>query len=131
MDANLTGANLGGAKLMDANLTGANLMDANLTGANLGGTDLKGGNLTGANLKAVNLYGVNLYGADLRGAKSLSCNQVNSVKSLDKETKFPDYFEVKITGENQWTCKELKEEIDKQEGELNSKAKQETERVVR
>jgi hypothetical protein len=43
------------------------------------------------------------------------------VRKLDKETKFPDYLEIKITGENQWTCKEVKKKADKQE----------TERVVR
>jgi hypothetical protein len=30
------------------------------------------------------------------------------VKSLDKDTKFPNYLKVKITGENKWTCKEVK-----------------------
>jgi len=62
-----------------------------------------------------NLTGAYLTGADLQKVKNLTCEQISSVKSLDKETKFPDYLEVKITGENQWTCKKVKKGVDKQE----------------
>jgi len=81
---------------------------------------LRGAKLWHANLIMADFEGANLFKADLRkakllGAKNLTCKQINSVKSLNEETKFPHYLEVKITGENKWTCKELKQGIDKQE----------------
>ena len=57
--ADLRGANLNGADLRGANLSEANLYEANLSWANL-----YGANLSGANLSEANLYGVNLRGAD-------------------------------------------------------------------
>ena len=48
--ADLRGADLGGANLRGANLRGANLRGADLGGANLRGADLGGANLEGANL---------------------------------------------------------------------------------
>jgi uncharacterized protein YjbI with pentapeptide repeats len=50
MEANLTEADLCGAKLRSANLTGAKLRSAELTGADLTGADLTGADLTGADL---------------------------------------------------------------------------------
>ena len=67
-DANLNGADLGGADLKVANLEGAYLKDANLKDANLEGAYLIGANLYGANLIGANLYGANLIGANLKGA---------------------------------------------------------------
>ena len=104
-----------GAILRGANLQGANLFMSDLRGASLQGANLRFANLHNANLQKTDLQDTNLQNSSFRGAKNLSCNQVNSVKSLDQDTKFPNYLEVKITGENQWTCKELKEKIEKQE----------------
>ena len=53
-----------------ANLTGANLTDANLRGAKLTGANLTGANLRGANLTDAYLTGANLRGANLTGAKN-------------------------------------------------------------
>ena len=66
--ANLRGAELEGANLRGANLGGANLEDANLGSANLRGADLISANLRGANLGGADLISANLRGADLRGA---------------------------------------------------------------
>ena len=55
--ANLTGANLGEAKLVVADIQEANLAGANLGGANLIGADIRGANLRGANLKDAELDG--------------------------------------------------------------------------
>ena len=41
-------------------------------------------------------------------AKDLTCEQINSVLELDDNTQFSRYLEVNITGENKWTCRELK-----------------------
>ena len=79
-----------------------------LEGASLSKANLAGANLTKANLHMANLFETNLKGAKLQGVKNLNCKQISWVKKLDKKTKFPDYLEVKITGENRWTCKEVK-----------------------
>ena len=84
----------------------ADLQEANFERARLDYANLRNANLTGADLT-----GADLTGADLQKVKNLTCEQISSVKSLDKETKFPDYSEVKITGENQWTCKEVKNDV--------------------
>ena len=66
--ADLRGAKLYRAKLYCANLTGANLSHANLSYANLGGANLTGANLTGADLSGADLSGADLTGANLTGA---------------------------------------------------------------
>ena len=79
-DADLRGANLGGANLIGANLGGANLIGANLIGADLGGANLIGANLIGANLRDADLGGANLRGADFYGkggATRIKKNQVD------------------------------------------------------
>ncbi len=55
---------------------------------------LRGANLGKANLIMADLEGAKLFKADLRkakllGAKNLTCKQINSVKSLNEDTKFP------------------------------------------
>ena len=72
--------------------------------------NLEGADLQDANLYQAKLLSANLEKADLQGAINLTCEQINSVKILNLDTKFPDYLEVKITGKNQWTCKEIKKE---------------------
>jgi hypothetical protein len=111
---NLGGADLQGANLIYANLQRTKLQVANLRKADLGGADLQGAFLQKANLEDANLQwakllgarltGANLEGANLEEAYHLSCGQVNSVKSLDSNTKFPKYLEVKIINQNKWTC---------------------------
>jgi len=66
--SDLTDANLYGADLTDANLTGVCLTDANLYGADLTGANLSGANLSGADLTGANLSGAKLTGSDLRRA---------------------------------------------------------------
>ena len=100
-DANLYGADLGGADLRDANLYGADLGGANLSGAdleyadlrgadleyadlggaNLSGADLEYADLRDANLGHANLYGADLYGADLGGA-NLWSTDLSCVKNI-------------------------------------------------
>ena len=67
-NADLRGANLGGADLGGAYLRGANLGGAYLRGANLGGANLRGANLRGADLSNADLGGADLRGADLSNA---------------------------------------------------------------
>ena len=119
-DAYLQDAYLGRAKLERVNLRFANLRravlpDTNLRGAYLGGVKLERAYLRLTNLQDAILVDANLQGANLRGVKNLTCEQINSLRSLDKRTKFPDYIMVKITGKNKWTCKEIKMKNDKQE----------------
>jgi len=105
--------NLRGANLQKANLRGAGLQGANLKGAILTEANFQGAYLNEAEFHFTHLQNVNLEGTDLQEAEHLTCNQINSVKSLNKETKFPDNLEVKITGKNKWTGKEVKKENDK------------------
>ena len=72
--ANLSRADLSGAKLSGANLSRADLYGADLSRVDLSGADLYGANLSRADLSRADLYGANLYGvklsrADLYGAK--------------------------------------------------------------
>jgi hypothetical protein len=67
-------ANLRDADLYGANLGGADLRDANLFGADLGGADLRCADLYGANLRGADLRGANLYGANLRDADLYGAN---------------------------------------------------------
>lgn len=72
--ADLSHANLGGAKLRqaylaDADLQHAVLKNADLVKANLGGANLRGADLQGADLTDSTLHRADLTGADLRGAK--------------------------------------------------------------
>lgn len=72
-NANLTGAKLTGINLSRANLTGAflakaDLSQANLVKANLSGANLRDANLTGSKFYKADLSGTQLDGADLTGA---------------------------------------------------------------
>jgi len=72
-EANLSGADLIGARLHEADLSGAdlsrtNLSEANLRQANLSWANLSGADLNGANLRVAALIGANLNRADLSGA---------------------------------------------------------------
>jgi len=91
----------------DAILRGANLFMADLRKAELLGANLGKAHLIMADLEGANLFKADLRKAKLLGSKNLTCKQINSVKSLNEETKFPHYLEVKITVENKWTCKEI------------------------
>src|SRR5262249_16528730 len=71
---NLSGANLSGAHLGRARLTEANLISANLSGANLNAAKLTEAKLSSANLREANLMGTNLGGADLSGANLSGAN---------------------------------------------------------
>ena len=93
------------------NLIKANLQEANLRVVQLQGADLRWADLKGANLRWAKLNSANLQKANLQGALNLSCNQINSVKSLDKDTEFPDYIMVKIIEKNKWTCKVTKSSL--------------------
>ncbi|MER6961256.1 pentapeptide repeat-containing protein [Streptomyces sp. NPDC000618] len=71
----LTGADLGGAKLSGTSLAhtkliGASLTHADLTGADLTHADLTNADLTGANLTKANFTGARLRGVTLDGAKT-------------------------------------------------------------
>ncbi|MFN6539631.1 MAG: pentapeptide repeat-containing protein [Nostoc sp. EkiNYC01] len=79
-NADLSGADLGGANLIFANLEAADLSFANLDGANLRGAHLSNADLIGANLSGADLIGANLSGAYLRRAV------------YTKSTKFSDDF---------------------------------------
>ena len=103
---------LNNCQLLEANFYKANLQRVNLQVALLAGANLRETDFRWANLQEADLQGADLRGTDLRWAKNLRCSQVNSVKSLDRDTKFPDYLEIKITGENQWTCKDVNKEMD-------------------
>ncbi len=115
--ANLEGSssirmNLHKAKLKKTNFEGADLFKADLSESNLSESNLTEACLVHANLEKANLHKTKFYKTDLRGARlndsyKLRHNQVNSAKSLDEETKFPDYLEVRIIRENKWTCKEI------------------------
>ncbi|BCM85695.1 pentapeptide repeat-containing protein [Methylobacterium indicum] len=63
--ANLTGADLGRARLDFANLAGADLTDVALTGADLSGADLTGATVAGADFRSVDVGGAKL--VDLKG----------------------------------------------------------------
>ena len=116
--ANLNNANLRGAYFIGSNLKGADLFLANLEGTTLIMSNLQNANLSmaylkEADLRVANLKGANFTDADLAAARlykvhDLTCDQINSVKSLNKDTKFPNYLEVKITGRKKWKCKEVK-----------------------
>ena len=69
--------------------------------------ELEYANLQNANLRGALFYGANLQGTDLTDARELTCEQINSVRVLDKNTKFPDYLGVKVIREHEWICWEL------------------------
>lgn len=79
IEADLTGANLKGAKFKYSNLSNANLTGANLIGADLTGVNLSNANLAGADLTNAILIGADLTNAILTGATLNSANlsQVN------------------------------------------------------
>ena len=83
------------------------LLLGNFQGANLRGANLDGANLKGAFFYESKLIGAYLNGADLSEAKNLTCEQISSVATIDKNTKFPNYLRVKFIREHEWTCKEL------------------------
>jgi len=64
--ANLSYANLQGARMQGADLSGATLRSANLYGADLSNADLQYADLSGANLYSADLSGANLDRVDLR-----------------------------------------------------------------
>lgn len=115
--AHIVEANLKNTDLIHADLTNAcigdfNLENANLIGASLQGARLYFSNLQGAGFEAANLEGASLIRTDLTEATGLTCEQIDSIEILDKETKFPEYLKVEITGENKWTCKNVNKEMD-------------------
>jgi len=77
-DANLGGANLGGANLRHANLGGANLRHANLRHANLDSAILFSANLRHANLDSAILSSANLDSAILFSANLSHANLSNA-----------------------------------------------------
>jgi Pentapeptide repeats (8 copies) len=86
-EAILLQAHLEGAFLWDAHLEGARLPEAHLEGARLRRTHLEGAffwgaHLEGALLQAARLEGADLWDARLQGAKSLTVEQLSTVKTL-------------------------------------------------
>jgi len=79
-------ANLAQAQFNNANLREANLNDAELYCANLFGVILEDAQLSGAHLEGANLRGANLTATDFGGA------------FIDKDTKFPEGFDIKGKG---------------------------------
>ena len=67
--AHLSDAQLEGADLIGAQLQGAHLEDAQLQGADLSGAQLEKADLSDAQLQGADLFGAQLEGADLRGAQ--------------------------------------------------------------
>jgi Pentapeptide repeats (8 copies) len=84
--ANLRGANLDRADLFDANLQEADLRDANLGGANLDAANLSGANLGGANLIGANLSSADLFDANLSGANLIGASLVGTRLSATNMT---------------------------------------------
>ena len=82
--ANLSRANLSGAKLSRADLSGANLFGANLSRADLFGANLSRADLSGAELSGANLFGANLSGAELFGANLSGANLSRAVNIPEK-----------------------------------------------
>ena len=72
--ADLSEADLSGARLDRANLSGANLSSTDLSGARLDGANLSGIDLSGAKLWGVDLSGVDLSGVDLSGVDLSEAN---------------------------------------------------------
>ena len=70
-EADLSGADLGGADLRWASLSGADLSGADLREADLRWANLGGADLSGADLRWANLGGADLCGANLCGATGL------------------------------------------------------------
>lgn len=104
MMADLSYANLSGAKLLEANLSGTMLLGANLSGADLRGANLSGAMPLGANLIGAVLWGANLseailleanlsgadlQGADLSGARLIQAN-INGTRFQPKPGSLPD-----------------------------------------
>ena len=102
--ADMTGANLRGARLHDADLRsadlrGADLTDANLYAADLRSADLCGASLYGANLRGANLTGAELYSAELTGANLAHANLTGAKLTSAKLTD-ADLTEAGLTGAN-------------------------------
>ena len=74
LNANLSGASLGGTYLAAVRLIGADLTRASLNGAILHRADLSGTDLKYADLRQANLYKANLTGASLLGANLRMAN---------------------------------------------------------
>ncbi len=94
--ARLDGVNLAGARLVEANLTRAGLVGVNLRTARLDGADLTGAlldraNLTDARLEGADLTGAWLDGVDLTGAVPLTQEQLE-VAHGDAATVLPVGF---------------------------------------
>jgi uncharacterized protein YjbI with pentapeptide repeats len=95
-DADLSGANLSGARLTSASgkvpvsLRGANLKDVKLSEAVLSGADLREVDLSGADLREANLSGADLSDANLRGITGVTLPELErQAKSLQGAT-MPD-----------------------------------------
>jgi uncharacterized protein YjbI with pentapeptide repeats len=91
--ARLEGANLSRAYLEGADLSGAHLEGADLSGAHLEGANLTGAHLEGADLSEAHLEGAILWQARLRGAKSLTVEQLSTVKTLSNAHLDPPFQE--------------------------------------
>ncbi|MGO4884482.1 MAG: pentapeptide repeat-containing protein [Bryobacteraceae bacterium] len=82
--ADLTLANLAGARFVEADL-----VLANLRGADLRHADLRGANLVGARLMGADLANANICGADLSTAEDLTEEQLRHTHG-DALTKLPE-----------------------------------------
>jgi uncharacterized protein YjbI with pentapeptide repeats len=82
--ADLSFADLRGAKLSDVNLSGANLSGAKLRGAELWGVNLSSADLSSADLSRAVLWSAVLNNADLMGAKLSSALLTNAKLSSAK-----------------------------------------------
>jgi uncharacterized protein YjbI with pentapeptide repeats len=102
--ANLSQADLSGAKLFEADLSGADLSRANLSGADLFGADLSRADLSradlsGADLRSADLSRADLFGADLRSADLSENSFVAEVLALGQarhldEARLPEGWSV-------------------------------------
>ncbi len=91
------GCFLGGTKLDLLNLTGANLSQADMRGAKFFGTTLRNANLRGANLTGADFRGAKIQGADFGGADltnaTLQGAKISETKfegAIFKNTTLPD-----------------------------------------
>ena len=95
-EANLNGAQLGGADLEDAYLQNAKLIGADLSNANLSFSNLRGAYLDDANLANANLMYTSfldaiLYGADLSGTININLADMRGAY-VNTNTILPDYI---------------------------------------
>ncbi len=103
MEAELPNAKLSEADLSSTYLIRANLSEADLTGADLSNAVFAEANLKGANFSEAEMMDTWLNGADLTGAVNLTCDQVEEA-NIDRETKLPDYIEIKWNDNGTYNC---------------------------